>query len=1022
MNTSLASVTLSTIKDLTALPQTFRYVPIKDGEKAPAGNAWEKNTLTLEEVSKLYQQKYKGSKIGGIGLACGEVSGGLLLFDHDGHSVDRLIEELSGCSLKEALPKTLGWTSGRDGRYQLAYLVPEMYWSGIAPKAILTGVIGVKPNGKPDPEQLDLRWNGQQSVAVGGHEFTEGYRWLPGMNPADVGGVAIASAPQWMIESMLIEPTQPEPETKPQARVGKRISERSDRDWAIEYLDYIDPNSLDWYGWRDCVLAIQDSGCSESDARAWSGRSSIHTDKGFDSVWRNIRTGKTGRKVTIKTLNFLARQGGMPIQQSGNLNGNEHRDYQKVDSVDSVDSKMSTAGISLRRALQETVDKVDSFLDLNEITQVIRWLLANESDRLKVKESKIGLRQRSRLQEREFNDLWEGVVEALDKEESMEDVGEEIAQLQNAQNLSMPLTDFLPPMVAEPLGILAKAQNLRPECYLMALLTCVGAIQRNGTKLVLHRGLNFKVSPNIFTAIVAESSQKKTPIIKTVATEPLRILNAIARDDYKVQLENWKADCSNLGEGDTPPTEPQRKIYFFTKTTGESILRQASRVPEQGLLHISDELAGTFKSANQYRGGKGSDREDLLEFYDGSGGVVLRADGIRDDVDALNLGLLGGIQPRVLEGLLGGCDDSSGEWARFFFIQQPTAASTLPNDDGGGFLIGDMLANQYQRIANYPVQEYTLAPEAFSHFQATYNRLERLRVTDSNPALRAVWGKTAGRIGKLAQLLHVFSHAVNNYDDQSLPPTEVSKWAIVQATRLANLAAEQIRSIYQSQDTEKASGALAKIIELSNRKGWLKAKDVQLSFSPKARPNPDEVRQWFKQLETLGMGKTEGQGRGMKFSAIEKESTLSTFSTNSLPVSVPAVDIQCLPESTMSTFSTKVVDPISSQSSDEVKVGDLGSQKIEEESASSIDRVHTGISAVDTQSLPKSTLSTQAAEKVVAPAPFQVGDRLRELGNKGRSGVATEVDDCGVTIKLDDGRLVWSHIDLFVLDHSAANV
>ena len=104
-----------------------------------------------------------------------------------------LIQSLSGQSLTEALPKTVGVTSGRPGRYQLIYRVPEQYWQAISNKRISTGTTG---------EQLEFRWNGCQSVVIGHHPMTGSYRYLPGQSFEEC---EIAEAPLWMVEQMLVE-------------------------------------------------------------------------------------------------------------------------------------------------------------------------------------------------------------------------------------------------------------------------------------------------------------------------------------------------------------------------------------------------------------------------------------------------------------------------------------------------------------------------------------------------------------------------------------------------------------------------------------------------------------------------------------------------------------------------------------------------------------------------------------------------------------------------------------------------
>ena len=64
---------------------------------------------------------------------------------------------------------------------------------------------------------------------------------------------------------------------------------------------------------------------------------------------------------------------------------------------------------------------------------------------------------------------------------------------------------------------------------------------------------------------------------------------------------------------------------------------------------LVDELKGMFDSANQYRGGKGSDRQDILSYYDGAGQTTLRASGVSIDVEEVFISIYGGIQPEVLK-------------------------------------------------------------------------------------------------------------------------------------------------------------------------------------------------------------------------------------------------------------------------------------------------------------------------------------------------------------------------------------
>ncbi len=452
-----------------------------------------------------------------------------------------------------------------------------------------------------------------------------------------------------------------------------------------------------------------------------------------------------------------------------------------------------------------------------------------------------------------------------------------------ASQSQIDIADVLPHELAMSLKQMAEWQNLRPELYLVVLLTTIGSLAKNGTKLVLHRGLDFIVTPNLFGVIVAESSQKKSPVLNTVVKKPLRVLFNDSKNEHKAALEDWKSrKAAAKNHEEFTEAEPQLPIYYFNRATGESILKQAARVPQQGLLALTDEIAGYFKAANQYRKGAGSDSEDLLEYYDGNGGVVLRAAGLQADVDCLNFGLLGTIQPKVLQGFLGKCDDINGKWARFFFIQQSPTASTMP-DEHKNFDLSGMLTQQYRKISQYVAQEYSLSSEAFRCFQTCYNMLERERERESNPALRAVIGKTAGRIGKIALDLHLIESANADYLS---PPLQISLSTIEKAIEVSKLAINQIRALYGKFDTAQESAPLARIIQLSARKGWVLARDIRQSRGIFDKAKPDEIRRHFQHLSEMGKGEIEGSGTRLRFKAFGKnvgsvENPLNTFNKSS---------------------------------------------------------------------------------------------------------------------------------------------
>jgi hypothetical protein len=168
-----------------------------------------------------------------------------------------------------------------------------------------------------------------------------------------------------------------------------------------------------------------------------------------------------------------------------------------------------------------------------------------------------------------------------------------------------------------------------------------------------------------------------------------RAADITPKPGWREPLIMWHADIRESGEGKTPPvrmlmkplsdwqqTEDDRhdremrefeslskeekkvaqapapvRTYFGTDTTIEGLRTALQTHPTGGLIVQLDELSSFFNSQNQYKGGKGADRESWLCLHDGNPARVIRA-GKTVSIYGGRVQVYGGIQPAVLQQLL----------------------------------------------------------------------------------------------------------------------------------------------------------------------------------------------------------------------------------------------------------------------------------------------------------------------------------------------------------------------------------
>jgi CRISPR-associated protein Cmr3 len=501
-----------------------------------------------------------------------------------------------------------------------------------------------------------------------------------------------------------------------------------------------------------------------------------------------------------------------------------------------------------------------------EIDKLLESDLRKSQISLKISE----LAQKYRIPSADVWKIYREHEQEQEQEADRPDVATEIESLLSAHKSSIALTEVLPSGLAQPIEKLATMLNLRAECYLAALLTQVSSLFKVGTETVLRRDTDWRCVPNYFAGMVAEVSQLKTPVPKAIIDRPMRALRERARKEfeqaeakYESELNNWKAAKKEDDRGPAPKP-PRQRIYSFDKTTGEGIIYQQAEFPEQAMMYFCDELAGVFKSGNQYRGGKGSDEEDMLSFWNGTGTTVLRALGVRASVEAVGLSIFGTIQPDVLASLLKDCSDSNGKFARFDFVLQPLAVPNLPEDDSGRFDLTPMLADLYQKIDALPAICFEFDQEAKTYHRTfTLKCHERRVYQESKQGLRGALGKMPEKVGKLATIIHTLTCVFN----EQQVTNHIPRSAVEAAVKFVKFAADQVATLYtEFSDRTALAPNLTKILLAAELQGGeISVREVRAPFNEKQRPEVQRVREWFTELEVLNYGKVTTKGRKVTF-------------------------------------------------------------------------------------------------------------------------------------------------------------
>ena len=844
------------IEGLAKIPQSWALTPL-GGNKIPYRTGWQKESpLTHDQIIA----DIKGGKSKGYGIRTGEISGGVLAIDLDGDSAHAKALALSG---GVPLPDTISFTSGRHGREQRLYLVPQEYWGVIATKKIESGK---DPEG--NPEHLELRWNGCQSCLPPSlHPTTSGYRWIN--SPQDI---ALAPVPMWVIEQMLgaSTPTRRQPSRTLSFDPVPLLQclSKSDRDLIDRGAAQGSRNDDGAKLARNLIGTAQRLGYlgieySDSPRQLFSDYCDRCNppipDREADLIWRSAEKSNPTASLTDVALENCVKAWQKKQPNIGAKNTNISY-YQNPGCTGK--QKSSVTGDS--RSGGDTYNQytLDITATVTSVTEILQngFLDYVESQKLEEIRSISALNNQGAFYQlvsalrSQFDDIHPDDKVRLDS-------------LIKWHNSDLDFRKALPTM-AEDILHDAKILNIDPVGIWQYLLPAVLSLAGKKTTLDVD---SHTVPAIAWTGLLAESGMGKTRAEKLV-TAPLKQLQKQARERFKAEVDDWQETCENWekGSGKKPPKPVERK-YLFDVATIQAVMRRQSEQGSNGSLWARDELVGIFQSFSQFSNGESEALSCLLAGWDGGSSQVDRVN--QEDsyfVDETRLSIAGGIQPDIFKKIFKDPKDSQGLQARFLFAKMKTMK---PKRIKGFCRLTEKLPPLYYWLDSLPEGTVKLSPQADSYYTKLYDAIGDQTLNTSMPAIRAWMAKLPGQLLRIALGLHL----IECYADR-----DRSVWILQKDTlERAVLFAQYYRSAFHviqttAVETDDISSILLQIWDkaitrhpdgISTRDAYREIKAIQYRAKDAGRAVSAYAADLFNQLESMGKGKVIKSGRLIKFVA-----------------------------------------------------------------------------------------------------------------------------------------------------------
>ena len=435
-----------------------------------------------------------------------------------------------------------------------------------------------------------------------------------------------------------------------------------------------------------------------------------------------------------------------------------------------------------------------------------------------------------------------------------------------------------------------------PAYAAVPLLVAAASAVGNSRRIRLKRG--WVEPPILWAALVGDSGSLKSPGLD-LGVRPVQELQKAAFDrhegaldryeqsltKYEAKLSSWKKE-GGKGEPPEKPEEPISDRYYVSDTTVEALAPLLSENP-RGLLVCCDELAGWFRSFNQYKQAQGGDTAHWLEMHGARPMVVDRKSGKPKTIYVPSAAacVVGGIQPGPLRRTLSQEHFENGLAARLLLVYPPRRPRkwTETEVDVGVEKAVERVFSQLYGLRPFrgtdgkpTPQVVDLTPRGKEAWIKFYNEHGSEQL-DLHGAQAAAWSKLEGYTARFALLFHLIREVGGE------PAVGVDERDIEAAVQLVRWFGGETKRIYTILSGSEEEERLRNWVEIVERLGsrvsrrrWQRSRSLATSEEAEAQLN---------ELVEAGYGKWEQAPVGPKGGHPKREFVLASDTT---PTDIPA--------------------------------------------------------------------------------------------------------------------------------------